>query len=204
MMSTTSLESVGPRRLEPEQRRTQLLETAKGIIEREGIGACTIDLVSTEAGVTAQLVHKYFGTRSSLLQTLYAREEAEYEKEIERRLSASRNFEDIVRVFVTANLDLLSPTTAIGQLRSMPEIIPTQTSRDSANRASARRALVRGFRWHLRFDSVRRLRSKQPRSPPSTTTWTALLTSSEQSTSFSPGSGPCSTVRNPDPETDCL
>ena len=152
MMSTTSLASVGPRRLEPEQRRTQLLKTAKGIIEREGIGACTIDLVSTEAGVTAQLVHKYFGTRSSLLQTLYAREEAEYEKEIERRLSASRNFEDIVRVFVTANLDLLSPTTAIGQLRSMPEIIPTQTSRDSANRASARRALVRGFRTHHETD----------------------------------------------------
>ncbi|MGA1036038.1 MAG: TetR family transcriptional regulator [Ilumatobacteraceae bacterium] len=69
---------MGPRRLEPEQRRTQLLETAKGIIEREGIGACTIDLVSTEAGVTAQLVHKYFGTRSSPLQPLNAREEAAY------------------------------------------------------------------------------------------------------------------------------
>ena len=52
------------RRLSPANRRDQLLDVARDIVEAIGVGACTIDAVSQEAGVTPQLVHKYFGTRS--------------------------------------------------------------------------------------------------------------------------------------------
>ena len=134
------------RRLAPEDRRTQLLDVAKAIIERDGIGGLTIDLVSVDAGVTAQLVHKYFGTRTSLLQALYAREDDAYEHEIARRLAGAHGFEDVVRIFVTANADLLSPATAIGQLRGLPELGPIRAERERTSRASAQKVLVRAFR----------------------------------------------------------
>ena len=60
-----------PRRLDPTARRHQLLAVAREVVERDGVAACTVDAVSTEAGVTPQLVHRYFGSRASLLQELF-------------------------------------------------------------------------------------------------------------------------------------
>lgn len=140
------------RRLSPEHRRTQLLDVAKAVIERDGVGACSVDAVSTEAEVTAQLVHKYFGTRISLLQALFAREDDGYEREIARRLIAAESFEDVVRVFVTANVDLLSPATAIGQLRALPELGPVRSERERMSRAGAQKVLVRSLRREYPVD----------------------------------------------------
>ncbi|MDG1368084.1 MAG: TetR family transcriptional regulator [Acidimicrobiales bacterium] len=137
-------------RLSPEHRRTQLLDVAKTIMERDGVGSCTIDRVSAEAQVTAQLVHKYFGTRTSLLHALFAREDDAYETEIARRLEAAQSFEDVVRLFVTANVDLLSPATAIGQLRGLPEFGAARAERERSSRASAQKVLTRSFRLEHR------------------------------------------------------
>ena len=133
------------RRLSPEDRRGQLLDVARGIVESDGVGACTVDAVSQQAGVTPQLVHKYFGTRSSLLQELFRREDDRYQAEVRDTIAHARNFEDVVRVFVTANFDQLSAATAIGQLRVVPEVAAIRDERRRAGGRSAERVLVRAM-----------------------------------------------------------
>jgi len=133
------------RRLSPEDRHDQLLDVARDIVEQEGVSACTVDAVSHRAGVTPQLVHKYFGTRASLLQDLFRREDDRYQAEMRERLADANSFEDVVRVFVTANFDQLSSATAIGQLRVLPEIAAIQDDRRRAGGRSAERVLVRAM-----------------------------------------------------------
>ncbi|MDG1410032.1 MAG: TetR/AcrR family transcriptional regulator [Acidimicrobiales bacterium] len=133
------------RRLSPANRRDQLLDVARDIVEAIGVGACTIDAVSQEAGVTPQLVHKYFGTRSSLLQELFCREDDRYQDIVRVALADASDFEDIVRVFVTANFDQLSSATAIGQLRVVPEVAAIRDERQQAGGRSAERVLVRAL-----------------------------------------------------------
>lgn len=133
------------RRLSPEHRRDQLLDVAKGIVEAEGVGACTVDAVSQQAGVTAQLVHKYFGTRSSLLHDLFRREDDRYLVDVRSKIDAARNFEEVVRVFVVANFDQLSTATAIGRLRVVPEIAAIRDERRRAGERSAERVLVKAM-----------------------------------------------------------
>jgi len=133
------------RRLPPDDRREQLLDVAKGIVERDGVAMCTVDSVSNHAGVTPQLVHKYFGTRTSLLQDLFRREDDRYQVDVRDRIAHAVKFEDIVRVFVTANFDQLSSATAIGRLRETPEVAAVQNDRQRADERSAERILVRAM-----------------------------------------------------------
>lgn len=134
-----------PLRLSPEDRREQLLDVARYIVETDGVGACTVDEVSHQTGVTPQLVHKYFGTRSSLLQELFRREDDRYLADVRSRVADAQNFSDIVRVFVTANFDQLSSATAIGRLRGLPEIAAIRDERQRAGGRSAERVLVQAM-----------------------------------------------------------
>ena len=133
------------RRLSPEDRRDQLLDIARDIVETDGASACTVDAVSRRAGVTSQLVHKYFGTRSSLLADLFRREDDRYIVDVRSQIAAASNFEELVRVFVTANFDQLSTATAIGRLRVLPEIAATRDERRRAGGRSAERVLVKAM-----------------------------------------------------------
>jgi AcrR family transcriptional regulator len=133
------------RRLSPEERREQLLDEARDIVERDGVAACTVDAVSQAAGVTPQLVHKYFGTRPSLLQALFQREDERYQVLVHAQIEEADTFEDLVRVFVTANFDQLSRATAIGQLRLAPEVAALRDERRRAGSRRAERVLVRAM-----------------------------------------------------------
>lgn len=134
-----------PRRLSPEDRRHQLLDLARDIVEQDGVNACTVDVVSHRAGVTPQLVHKYFGTRASLLEELFRREDKRHQAHMRQRLAEAGNFEEVVRVFVTANFDQLSSATAIGQLRVVPEIAASEAKRRRSGGRAAERVLVRAL-----------------------------------------------------------
>lgn len=133
------------RRLSPADRRDQLLDVAREVVEAAGVAACTVDSVSQRAGVTPQLVHKYFGTRTSLLQDLFRREDERYQADIRTQIAAAGDFEDVVRVFVTANFDQLSSATAIGRLRVVPEIATIRNERERAEGRGAERVLVRAM-----------------------------------------------------------
>ena len=133
------------RRLSPDDRQTQLLDIAKATVERHGVSACTVERVAERAGVTPQLVHKYFGTRMSLLGALLEREEARYQSAVRASLAEATGFEQVVRVFVAANLDLLSDASAIGQLRGVPELADRHADRWRGEGRGAERVLVRAL-----------------------------------------------------------
>jgi AcrR family transcriptional regulator len=61
-------------RLNPQQRREQLLDKASRLIVEQGLSACSLEAVGREAGVSKALVYKYFATRDALLKALVARE----------------------------------------------------------------------------------------------------------------------------------
>ena len=133
------------RRLSPDDRQTQLLDIAKATVERHGVSACTVERVAERAGVTPQLVHKYFGTRMSLLGALLEREDARYQSAVRVSLAEATSFEQVVRVFVAANLDLLSAASAIGQLRGVPELADRHADRWRGEGRGAERVLVRAL-----------------------------------------------------------
>ena len=133
------------RRLSPDDRQAQLLDIAKATVERHGVSACTVERVAERAGVTPQLVHKYFGTRMSLLGALLEREDARYQSAVRASLAEATSFEQIVRVFVAANLDLLSGTSAIGQLRGVPELADRHADRWRGEGRGAERVLIRAL-----------------------------------------------------------
>lgn len=123
----------------------QLLDVAAAIVRDDGVAACTVDEVSQRAGVTSQLVHKYFGTRSSLLQELFLREDERFQADIHAELANAGSFDAIVRVFVTANFDQLSSATVIGQLRDLPETATVRDERQRAGTRSAEHVLVQAL-----------------------------------------------------------
>ena len=133
------------RRLSPDDRQAQLLDIAKATVERHGVSACTVERVAELAGVTPQLVHKYFGTRMSLLGALLEREDARYQSAVRASLAEATSFEQVVRVFVAANLDLLSDASAIGQLRGVPELADRHADRWRGEGRGAERVLVRAL-----------------------------------------------------------
>ena len=61
-------------RLQPTERREQLIEIAEGIIRKEGLHAATMKRLAAAAGVSETQVYNYFGSREALLIEL-ARQE---------------------------------------------------------------------------------------------------------------------------------
>jgi len=58
------------RRMPADQRREQLLDTARRVIARSGLSALTIDAVAAEGDVSRGLVYQHFGDRDALLMAL--------------------------------------------------------------------------------------------------------------------------------------
>ena len=57
-------------RLSPEERRMQLLDSAKAIILAKGLSSFTMDALAREAGVSNPLVYKYFGDKDGLIDAV--------------------------------------------------------------------------------------------------------------------------------------
>jgi len=62
------------RRLTPEQRRTELLDVAAGIVGESGTEALSLEQVAARAGCSRNLVYNYFPNRSELVDGLRGRE----------------------------------------------------------------------------------------------------------------------------------
>lgn len=59
-----------PKRLSKQDRRSQLLEVAKVILENDGAEALTLALLAERAGVSKPIAYDHFATRSGLLVAL--------------------------------------------------------------------------------------------------------------------------------------
>lgn len=62
-------------RLQPEQRREQLLDIVLDIIDTDGVGAVTMDAVARRAGVTRPVVYSQFADANAMLRASLDREE---------------------------------------------------------------------------------------------------------------------------------
>jgi AcrR family transcriptional regulator len=65
-----------PARMSAEQRREQLLDATKTIVDRSGFHAVSIEAVAREAGITRPVVYGHFEDLSGLLEALVERESA--------------------------------------------------------------------------------------------------------------------------------
>lgn len=62
------------RRLDPEDRRAQILDVAAGLIGREGVHAASLKRIAGDAGVSEALVQSYFPRQADVLVELARRE----------------------------------------------------------------------------------------------------------------------------------
>jgi AcrR family transcriptional regulator len=62
------------RRLAPEERREQLLDSAVGYILERGLSDFALDKVAARAGVSVPLIYKYFPKREDILKAVLERE----------------------------------------------------------------------------------------------------------------------------------
>ena len=127
----------GRTRMSADERRDDLLDQATSIVVEFGVPACTIDAVSRRGGVTPQLVHRLFGARPDLLAALFRREHERFQRSLTAALDGADSLEEVVHLFVTANFDQLSTSTALGRLSGTPEIADAerQAWADSTRRA---------------------------------------------------------------------
>ncbi len=109
-------------RLSPEVRREQLLDCAREIILAQGFASLTMEAVAETADVSNPLVYKYFPSKLALLQNLLVREFLRFHSETQERLRQTTNFEDFVRISVTANFDEVANGNLLAILRSQPDI----------------------------------------------------------------------------------
>src|SRR5256885_4736966 len=65
-----------PGRMSAEERREQLLDVTKSIVERQGFHAVSIEAVAREAGVSRPIVYGHFEDLPGLLEALVEREGA--------------------------------------------------------------------------------------------------------------------------------
>ncbi len=71
MKKKRAAEGAASRRLSKEERRLQLLETARLIVREEGADRLTLGYLAERAGVSKPIAYDHFGTRSGLLIDLY-------------------------------------------------------------------------------------------------------------------------------------
>lgn len=130
-------------RLSPEDRRMQLLDSARDLIQENGLSGFTMEALATEAGVSNPLVYKYFDTRLSLLQELWVREYERFSKNIIEQISDVKNFEELVRLFVNLNFDESSVGGIIHILGAQPEVHEVTREKEKADLRNTGRFMVR-------------------------------------------------------------
>jgi len=109
-------------RLSPLLRKNQLLDTAKQMIMEEGLQRFTMEALARAARVTSPLVYKYFASRERLLQVLLEREYAAFSEKLTKQLSETKDFAEVLRVFIVTNFDHHAPGNILPALLNEPDI----------------------------------------------------------------------------------
>jgi AcrR family transcriptional regulator len=96
-------------RLEPEERRRQLIGVAATCLSRGGLDALQFTELATAAGVTRPVVYKFFPTREALVEAILD----DFEGELTRRFLASAreatasSLPEATRIFIDAICDAI-------------------------------------------------------------------------------------------------
>ena len=138
-MSQVNLSQAKRTRLSPEDRRIQLLESAKALILSKGLSSFTMEGLAREAGVSQPLVYKYFDTRLTLLRELLQRESSQFDSQLREQVSKAKNYDDLLRLFVSANFVQFSSSNIVYVLREQPDVFSVIAENDRRrNRATAK------------------------------------------------------------------
>lgn len=131
------------RRLTPDARRDQLLDTAKAMIVEAGLQAFSIEALARTAGVSSQLVYNHFASRLELLRALLVRENEAHRARIAADLAGATTFVEVARVFVAANYDDRRPGEILTVLSSQPELAEAVEEAAREDHRSSARLLLR-------------------------------------------------------------
>ena len=95
------------KRMSPVERRTQILDSAVGLILAKGLSNCTLEQVAAAAGISKPLIYKYFSKRDDLLKTILEREFNYLRGRGLNALPRGIPFEQVVRLAVERSTDYL-------------------------------------------------------------------------------------------------
>ena len=142
-------------RLDPEQRRDQILDAANGLFAERGYGDVTIEDIATSAGVTRGLVHHYFGGRKEVYVALLERLGGVREERL--RPPAGRSARARVTDSVTRWLDWTEEnrTIYLGTIAPGEDIADPDVRRVVAELVRRAVALVAAFHADIAEDSPR-------------------------------------------------
>lgn len=130
-------------RLSPEDRRIQLLESAKALILSKGLSSFTMEGLAREAGVSQPLVYKYFDTRLTLLRELLQRESSQFDSQLREQVSKAKNYDDLLRLFVSANFVQFSSSNIVYVLREQPDVFSVIAENDRRQHRATAKFLVK-------------------------------------------------------------
>ena len=91
------------KRLSKLERRQQLLDVAKSLLERDGAQDLTLAVLATQAGVSKPIAYDHFGSRSGLLIAMLADTSRYYETDAEAKIAkAPSTIPAIAEIVATA------------------------------------------------------------------------------------------------------
>lgn len=105
--SSRSATDHGARRLSNTERRSQILEVTGDLIEREGLGAVTMEGVALHAGVSKPVVYSHFANRSELLLALLGQLWDRFDELLSARTKAVTAFDEKLVAFVHGLFDVI-------------------------------------------------------------------------------------------------
>ena len=132
-------------RLSPQDRRTQLLDCSRAIIQDLGLSSFTMEALARKAGVSNPLIYKYFDTRLAILQELLARETNRFNTAIREQVTGTANYRDLVTLVVSVNFEQFSSSNVVNILRDQPDVYAAIAAEDNKGRGQMARYLVRAL-----------------------------------------------------------
>jgi AcrR family transcriptional regulator len=124
-------------RLDPEQRRSLILDHTAEIIAAEGVAALSMERVGREAGISKSLVYNYFPNLGELLSELLQRELRRLRRMQGAAAEGATTFEGLVRAVTHVYLKYIEERgLIIERLQSEPTVSaihdPTEYGREAA------------------------------------------------------------------------
>lgn len=132
-------------RLSPDDRRMQLLDCAKRIIEERGLSSFTMEALAREAGVSNPLIYKYFDTRLQVLQELLARESERFNMQLREQVTGAKDYRELVSLVVSGNFEQFSSSNILNILRGQPDVYIAIADSDKKQSGTMGRFLIKTF-----------------------------------------------------------
>jgi TetR/AcrR family transcriptional regulator, fatty acid biosynthesis regulator len=124
-------------RLDPQQRRSLILDHTAEIVAAEGVAALSMERVGRAAGISKSLVYNYFPNLGELLSELLERELRRLRRQQQEAAEGATTFEGLVRAVTHVYLKYIHDRgLIIERLQGEPSVSaihdPTEYGRDAA------------------------------------------------------------------------